>query len=73
MSDVLTLMAKPALTIKEVATLTGFSRQTVTRIFESEPGVLVFERAESVHRKKHRTITIPRPVFERVIERLRKK
>jgi predicted DNA-binding transcriptional regulator AlpA len=73
MSDVLTLQAKPALTLREVAELTGFSRQTVTRIFEDEPGVLIYERAESMHRKKHRTITVPRPVFERVIERLRKK
>jgi DNA-binding LacI/PurR family transcriptional regulator len=69
MSDVL----KPALTIKEIATLTGFSRQTVTRIFEDEPGVLVFERPEKTHRKKHRTITVPRPVFERVIERIKRK
>jgi predicted DNA-binding transcriptional regulator AlpA len=73
MSDVLTLMAKPALTIKEVATLTGFSRQTVTRIFEDEPGVLVFVRAESMHRKKHRTITVPREVYLRVVERLKRK
>jgi predicted DNA-binding transcriptional regulator AlpA len=73
MPSILELQSKPALTLKEVAELTGFSRQTVTRIFEDEPGVLVFERAESMHRKKHRTITVPRPVFERVIERLRKK
>lgn len=29
-----------ALTVAEVAALTGFSRDTITRMFEPEPGVL---------------------------------
>jgi len=65
------LTTKLALTIPEVAELTGFSRQTVTRIFEDEPGVLVFERPETMHKRKHRTITVPRNVYERVISRLK--
>jgi len=64
------LTTKLALTIPEVAELTGFSRQTVTRIFQNEPGVLVFERPETMHKRKHRTITIPRPVYERVLHRM---
>jgi len=62
--------AKLALTIPDIAELTGFSRQTVTRIFENEPGVLVFERPEAMHKRKHRTITVPRAVYERVLARL---
>lgn len=64
------LSTKRALTMREIAELTGFSRQTVTRIFEDEPGVLVFERPETLHKRKHRTITVPRPVYERVRLRL---
>lgn len=61
---------KPALTVPEVAQLTGLSRQTVTRIFQSERGVIVVERPESMHKRSYRSIRIPRAVFERVIERL---
>jgi predicted DNA-binding transcriptional regulator AlpA len=33
---------KQVYTVAEVAALTGFSRSTVTRIFEREPGVIVW-------------------------------
>jgi AraC-like DNA-binding protein len=56
--------------INEAATLSGLSRATITRLFESEPGVFVLERPEQLHKRKHRTIRIPRPVFDRVIRRL---
>jgi predicted transcriptional regulator len=39
---------KAAYTVAEVAALMALSRQTVTRLFEKEPGALVLERAESV-------------------------
>lgn len=35
-----------AYTVAEVAALTGFSRQTVTRMFEKEKGVIILERPE---------------------------
>jgi len=37
---------KAAYTIAEVAALIGFSRQTVTRLFQNERGVLILERPE---------------------------
>jgi hypothetical protein len=61
---------KPALTVAEVATLTGWSRQTVTRLFEKEPGVLVLGRPESLHKRSYRSIRIPRAVYARVVNRL---
>lgn len=58
------------LTIAEVSALTGFSRQTVTRLFERERGVLVIARPEAMHKRGYRSIRIPREVYERVRCRL---
>ena len=67
-------MTKPndrgVFTIREVAALTGFSRQTISRMFESEPGVLVIVRPEKIHKQRYRSIRIPLAVYERVIRRL---
>jgi hypothetical protein len=60
---------KLALTVAEVVALTGFSRQTVTRIFEKEPGVLIIERPGKLHKRTYRSIRIPRTVYERVVRR----
>lgn len=60
---------KPAYTVAEVAALSGFSRQTVTRLFEKEHGVLVLSRPESLHKRGYRSIRIPRAVYERVSQR----
>jgi hypothetical protein len=62
---------KPTLTVAEVAELTGFSRDTITRMFEREKGVLILARPESLHKRKYRSIRIPRVVYERVAKRLR--
>lgn len=64
----MTLATKPALTVNEAAALTGWSRQTVTRVFEREKGTIILERPETLHKRKFRTITIPRAVFERVLQ-----
>jgi hypothetical protein len=48
-------------TVKEAAALTGWSRQTVVRRFEREPGVLILTV------RGHRLITIPRAVLTRVL------
>ena len=61
---------KPAYTVAEVAALTGFSRWTVTRMFEEEKGVLIMERPESMRKRGYRSIRIPRAVYERVIAKL---
>jgi AraC-like DNA-binding protein len=57
-------------TVAEVAEVTGLSRQTVTRLFEREKGVIILKRPETMHKRKYRTIRIPRAVYERAIARL---
>ncbi|MCU1320381.1 MAG: hypothetical protein JWM43_30 [Acidobacteriaceae bacterium] len=57
-------------TVAEAAELTGFSVQTITRMFEHEPGVLVIERKTAMGKQRYRSIRIPRAVFERVIRRI---
>jgi len=56
--------------VTEVAALTGFSRRTVIRMFERERGVLILGRPESMHKRRYRSIRIPRAVYGRVIGRL---
>jgi hypothetical protein len=67
------MLDKPALTVGEVATLTGLSRQTVTELFEHERGVLILGRPETMHKRRYRSLRIPRAVYERVIGKLRVK
>lgn len=67
------ILDKPALTVDDVASLTGFSRQTVTKLFEKERGVLILSRPTEMNKRRYRTITIPRAVYERVIGRLTNK
>ena len=60
------------LTVPEIARLTGKSRRTIIRWFEREPGVVlldIFDHPEKLHKRRYRTLRIPREVFERVIER----
>ena len=58
---------KEAYTVAEVAGMTGLSRQTITRMFEHEKGVIILSRPERMHKRSYRTIRIPRAVYERVI------
>jgi hypothetical protein len=60
---------KQAYTVAEVAALTGFSRQTITRIFEREKGVLILERPSKMNKARYKSIRIPRAVYERVIRK----
>lgn len=66
----MSLEQKHALDVAEVAALMGFSRQTVTKLFENEPGVIVIERPEQMRKRKYRSIRIPRGVYERVKQRM---
>jgi transcriptional regulator GlxA family with amidase domain len=61
---------KMAYTIAEVAEMTGLSARTITRMFENEKGVILIERPESMHKRRYRSIRIPRAVYERVIRRI---
>jgi len=60
---------KLAYTVAEVAELTGLSRQTITRLFENEPGVIIIGCSEGLHKRGYRSIRIPAAVCERVILR----
>jgi len=61
---------KMAYTVAEIAQLTGYSVQTITRMFENEAGVLVINRLETMHKRKYRSIRIPRHVYERVVRKI---
>ena len=61
---------RQALSVDEVAALTGFSRRTVIRLFSTERGVIVLPRPETLHKRQYRSIRIPRAVYERVLGRL---
>lgn len=63
-------MKKEVYTVAEVAALMGFSRPTVTTLFEREPGVLILKRPEKIHKRRYRSIRIPRAVYERVVNRI---
>jgi hypothetical protein len=58
-------------TVAEVAVLTGFSRQTIIRLFEREPGVIVLKRPETMHKRSYRSIRIPHAIYERVLRKLK--
>jgi hypothetical protein len=61
---------KPTYTVGEVAELMGFSRMTITRLFQDEPGVIVLRRPEQMHKRGYRSMRIPRTVLLRVQQRL---
>jgi hypothetical protein len=61
---------KAVYSVDDVAVLTGFSRSTVTRMFEKERGVLILGRPESLRKRCYRSIRIPHAVYKRVVERL---
>ncbi len=55
------------LTVPQIARMTGRSRRTIIRWFQYEPGVVVFDSPERMHKRRYRTLRIPRTVLERVI------
>lgn len=54
----------------EVASKWGFDEKSIKRIFEHEPGVLVFERPTSKTKRRYRTLRIPESIIARVHQRL---
>jgi transcriptional regulator GlxA family with amidase domain len=64
------LLEKPALSVKDVAALMGLSERSIVRLFEHERGVIVLGRPETLHKRRYRSLRIPRAVYERVIGRL---
>ena len=62
--------SEPHYTPKQLAKLWGVSVQTIIRLFENEPGVLILGSAiESRFTRKYRTMRIPASVAARVHER----
>jgi len=57
-------------TVGDVAKLTGFSVQTIIRIFAQERGVLIYEPKRTRKRASYRSIRIPRHVYRRVLQKL---
>ncbi len=58
-------------TVQEIAKLWGYSRQTVSRIFRNESGVLKITSPRSKHRRIHITLWVPESVLIRVHNRLK--
>jgi len=56
-------------TVREIAELTGFSIQTVIRIFTRERGVLILQADRPRKRASYRNIRVPRHVYRRVIRK----
>jgi hypothetical protein len=54
----------------ELGKLWSLSADTIIRLFEREPGVLIFENPEKVSERRRRTMRIPESVAERVYRRL---
>jgi len=63
-------MEETPYSVAEVAKLTGLSKQTVTRIFESERGVIIYQEARPRKRASYRIIRIPRHVYKRVLDKM---
>ena len=56
-------------TVAQVASLMALSEATVTKMFEREKGVLIYELPRLRKRKSYRTIRIPWHVYRRVISK----
>lgn len=56
--------------VKDIGALTGWSRSTVMRMFKNVPGVLVLSRPETMHKRAHNCLRVPRHVYRRVIDAL---
>jgi transcriptional regulator GlxA family with amidase domain len=57
---------------EEIGRLWRLSPRTVRRMFEQEPGILVFGNTGTMKRRRYLTIRIPESVLVRVHRRLRK-
>lgn len=55
----------------EISKLWALSQKTVRRIFENEPGVIVWGGPETTRKRGYRTIRVPESVLLRVHRRLR--
>ena len=64
------LPVRKAFSPAELADKWSLSADTITRMFEREPGVLIFENPGRSPIRRRRTLRIPESVAERVYVRL---
>lgn len=64
------IQIKKAFSILEIARMLGFDRDTITKLFENEPGVIILNRPTTMNKRRYRTMRVPHHVYERVIRRM---
>ncbi|MGB7945131.1 MAG: hypothetical protein WCF42_17625 [Terriglobales bacterium] len=58
-------------TVAEAAKIIKVSRDTITRLFADEPGVVDLGSPEQLHKRRYRVLRIPHAVFNRVLHQKR--
>jgi hypothetical protein len=58
--------------MEQIGELWGLSTRTVRKMFENEPGIIMFGNAGSLKKRRYLTLRIPESVLLRVHRRLRK-
>jgi transcriptional regulator GlxA family with amidase domain len=56
--------------VEEIAERLNLGRDSVRRLFLSEPGVVVLQGPKKKYKRSYRTVRIPESVFQRVYRRL---
>ena len=65
------VMQEQFYTVAEAAEILKVSTDTITRMFEDEPGVLDLGSPERLHKRRYRVLRIPHAVFNRVLHKMR--
>ena len=58
-------------TVSEVAKMLKVSPDTVSRLFENEPGVIDLGSPERLHKRRYRVLRIPAAVLNRFLHKKR--
>ncbi len=58
--------------LEQIGELWGLSTRTVRKMFENEPGIIMFGNTGSLKKRRYLTLRIPESVMLRVHRRLRK-
>jgi hypothetical protein len=71
-SSVVDLASERHYSVIEIAKLWALSEKTVRKIFEREPGVILWGAEETLHKRGYRTMRVPETVLHRVHRKLRR-
>ena len=63
-------LAERYYSVKEIADLLELSRDSVRKLFQNEPGVLVLGDQSSKYKRRYTTLRIPESVLRRVVRRM---